>query len=1614
MFNVSGQRFLRHFDGPKGPLGRGKSLNRCSFEQSVMRVGVTVNFNFSFFSSGSPQTVLSVAETIRLMNNEVFLINTDQKDWWEDVNGLKDKWSVVHVSKINELALDCVIEVYLLKPDVRKNSTVKRHIWLSRKAPLFNDIECCLYPIAEGRCLDGITEIWLYNELCSQDDIQYIELLTRKPVTLVPFAWSASAVETHRIETKAPVWQQVAQMDQAVPWSIHICETNMSSSSSSTIPLLIMREVAKGQTALNKVVKIHNAEAIHKTKFFTENVLAHVFSDIDMSGTFIGRQRIVDWVYDPKSIVIAHSRFYKLRPYHFDCLWAGIPLVHNSEILCRLGESVSKGFYPENELSKGSDAFQRVTQQPLSLEGLIELRSKILEEFSPLSKRIQQGWAAALYVESVESVEKSVESVESVEKSAKSVESVTSVGPLRVGFSCMWDLFNPEYNMFTLMLQAAIPNRKVIGLDYKSGECDILIFGPFGDSWKSTSIPKIHFTGENTEPIIREDVVLNLGFKHTDMNDGKYLRLPLWMLEIDWFHADVDKIGNPKPLPIDRCCKVYPEELNDKKKFCAFVVTNPRQEMRNNAFKWLSTYKHVDSAGRLFNNVGDDIFAGLGGGGGELKKHEFLKGYKFCLAYENDSSPGYTTEKWLHAKAAGTIPIYWGDPKVERDFDMDGCIDAREARTPSELISLVKEVDANASEWLKRFSRPALDEVRRDLVRRTLSECAKRIWIASGKASAAEIDAIPRFLGHTEGGERVQKVQKDEKVQKVQKVHTKVSMDSTTFVTAANKRFLPSLYTWLNALAAQKKEVHEIGIIVYLFNDVDQSVEGKFKEEFPFALIRRFPDSSPANFTDLWDPQHFAWKLWILNECMTDGLMAGKPLLYMDAGVLMCRWPRDWLRLAMDSGICLLEDPRQNNRQWCHDTFVKGLSVTQGELDEQQLWAGAVACMAGHPLASLLFSEAWALGQKRDLIVGEKWSGIREGKPFGHRHDQSILSVLSSRMKIPRINMDTLYCDISLRQTFLTKKALYVHRGLYQVHHALATGIDDAWVINLDRREDRMKKFLETNYDIAERVHRLSAFDGKKLRMGKKLARLFMPHDFNWKKPVMGCALSHLALWVQLAGEREGINSYLILEDDARLCADWRERWEKIYKHDSMPADCDVMYLGGILPPNKEGFQTVIEPVNKYVARIKEHQLFGQPVANRYMHFCAYAYVLTRRGAEKILEVLKSKGGYWTSADHMICNIHEHLNIYFTNPLLAGCFQDDDPAYCNSQFNDFSRVDSFDSDLWNNTERFSEDEISVNADDPLDIEGALEEARNGILACVSTPCLSTVPVLKRCSRFVSFVPMDMSKWYEYSWMKQMFSFMPSLEIVHLRERPTDCPIVVVQRPHVEAAASVLKGWSDAGIEFYVLHMSDEFGKDPIEFYGLPGCKGVIRNYARSGLPTNVVVIPLGFHWAIPNGEPLLHTPRPPFRELMWSFVGTGWLGRKEKLEPLTQIGENKVVFMDDWNSPSMLGREECLSILLNSWCVPCPSGHNGETFRFYEALEAGAVPIVVRENNEEFLKFVQGYFQMVVADSWTHAAQIMMALKQQPEVYEKYRTGVLMGWESMKAKAKEAVKKLLS
>jgi alpha(1,3/1,4) fucosyltransferase len=1605
-----------------------------------MRIAITVNNIHSFFSAGSPQTALSLGETLRLKGHQVYFINTaaSKENWWEDVKGVRGDWTVMHRDEMDaqpELVsgTDLLIEVgnNILSPAARR--LFSSSVWLCRKPLIIQDIEGSLFPHEPAnRDLSGVKEIWMIKEHATADDVQYAELLYRKPVRLIPLTWTPSAVESHRQEIKAPVWPQVKDMPDHVnrPWSIHICETHNSVASSCTIPLFIARETClRGEVPLAAEVRIHNVDNIKEAEFFRKNVLEHAFSDVAgaIRPVFVGRNRTVDYVFDPMSIVIAHSRFVKVRFTLLDLLWLGIPLVHNSPVIRDLGLAGEAGYYRENEISQGQEAFTKAAAyaKKAGVDELIEMRKRIIEKFTPMSGSVQEeigvaaeaAAAAAGAPAEPEVVAPIVSSKEDSKEASKE-----SWPPLKVAFSDMWDGFNPEYNMFTLMLEASGVKRKVVSAP--ADHPDILIFGPFGNAWQtySQSVPKIHYSGENSEPIQRADIKLNIGFKHLNFNDGRYLRLPLWMLEINWFRADPERIGNPKPVSIDACCLTGGQGgPTARPNFCAFVVTNPRQPMRNASFHWLNQYKPVDSAGRLFNNIGSQIFAGLGGGGGELAKVEFFRRYRFVLAYENDSSPGYCTEKLLHAKAAGAVPIYWGDPKVERDFDTSGFIDARGVTTAGELIRLVKEVEEDEALWKRKAAVPALDEVRRDMVRRTLSECARRIWAAAG-VGEKELEGIPLLLGYDCDGTApaAPAAPAASAASAAAEKAPKALPQDAILLTGCNAKFLPSLQMLLRSIIP-----HKLKATVYLMDDVTPEAAAGLNQDFPFAQTRRFPRDPPppANFPDLWAPEHFAWKLWILKEAATDPAFAGKTLLYMDAGAVMVRWPANWVATVRLHGICNLADPREFNRYRCHEDFVKGMSMTEDELAANQIWAGAMCFVGGSQAATKLFTDAWALAQRRELIVGVKWTGqVVDGHYFGHRHDQSILSLLTKRQHIPVCDLDTVYCDVSMRHTYLTERSLYVHRGMYAAHKQVAHGIDEAWIINLDRRQDRLDRFKKNHPDLANHLMRLSAFEGTKLTLTPRIARLFAPHDFNWKKSVMGCALSHLALWMQLINEKPLINTYLVLEDDARLAPEWRTAWEKAVDDGHLPEDWDIVYLGGVLPPNREGFEAAaVEKLNASVARVKENRMFGQGVADRYFHFCAYSYVLTRRGAQKIVDFLRARGGYWTSADHMMCNIQKVLNIYFLHPLVAGCYQDDDPVYRASAFNDFSRKDQFDSDLWNNTERFEEGVVAsaaAGAGTELDILGALEDARaaaRAAKASEATPLTQTPPKIfpmvgKRRIVSIGFET-DSSQWYEFGWWKTLFDGKVGMTVESIAEGadgPDDAPIVFLQRPHVEKARAELARWSTAGKKFYCLHLSDEYGSDPIDFYDLPGCLGVVRNYVRGDLPAKALVVPLGPHWAVPGGVPHTHTPRPPFRELTWSFIGTGWKGRKEKLAPLNGVtGDHRCVFMDDWNSPKMLGREETLAVLLNSWFVPCPGGQNAETFRVYEALEAGAVPVLVKEEGmEKYLEELGKMIPILVATDWNHAANLMHTLRAKPEVYEQYRDHILASWLAAKERVK--------
>lgn len=145
-------------------------------------------------------------------------------------------------------------------------------------------------------------------------------------------------------------------------------------------------------------------------------------------------------------------------------------------------------------------------------------------------------------------------------------------------------------------------------------------------------------------------------------------------------------------------------ELNKKKRFCNFLYSNPNAHpMRDKLFYEISKYKKVDSLGKHLNNF-DIPGTGFVGHENECVLKKSL--YKFSIASENATFPGYTSEKILTSLEAHTVPIYWGDPQVIKHINSNCFINCNEYNTIEEIIDAIKKVDDDDELWCKMILEP--------------------------------------------------------------------------------------------------------------------------------------------------------------------------------------------------------------------------------------------------------------------------------------------------------------------------------------------------------------------------------------------------------------------------------------------------------------------------------------------------------------------------------------------------------------------------------------------------------------------------------------------------------------------------------------------------------------------------------------------------------------------------------------------------------------------------------------------------------------------------------------------------------------------------------------------
>ena len=205
-----------------------------------------------------------------------------------------------------------------------------------------------------------------------------------------------------------------------------------------------------------------------------------------------------------------------------------------------------------------------------------------------------------------------------------------------------------------------------------------------------SQIPIMYFLPKHVKfikKIIRGEVKNAYAVVQNDLHGKSVFILPSFFYTLYDFMPKLIKEGNTS--------------INDRKKFCAFIVSSNSCRERIKFFKQLSKYKKVDSYGRAQNNMGDEFF----------NRHwitnlQIYKNYKFVIGFENNFSKRYICEKLPNIMLSGAIPIFRGAPDIGDYFNKKSFINYDDYGSYKKMIKKIIELDKDDQKYQQMLKEP--------------------------------------------------------------------------------------------------------------------------------------------------------------------------------------------------------------------------------------------------------------------------------------------------------------------------------------------------------------------------------------------------------------------------------------------------------------------------------------------------------------------------------------------------------------------------------------------------------------------------------------------------------------------------------------------------------------------------------------------------------------------------------------------------------------------------------------------------------------------------------------------------------------------------------------------
>ena len=204
--------------------------------------------------------------------------------------------------------------------------------------------------------------------------------------------------------------------------------------------------------------------------------------------------------------------------------------------------------------------------------------------------------------------------------------------------------------------------------------------------------------------------------------------------------------------------------------------------------------------------------------------------------------------------------------------------------------------------------------------------------------------------------------------------------------------------------------------------------------------------------------------------------------------------------------------------------------------------------------------------------------------------------------------------------------------------------------------------------------------------------------------------------------------------------------------------------------------------------------------------------------------------------------------------------------------------------------------------------------------------------------------------------------------------------------------------------FTLIHISDEEGLDGDQLYGmLPEATTIWRNfpYERFDQASFIHHFPIG-----PRKEFLeLRTCKPASgRTTPWAFMGTLWRTGNRTLATSIFLREHP---SGEFFGGQFFGRglpiEQYRDRMQNSIFALCPEGdRHFDTFRLYESLQAGCIPLVV-ERDGQALRLLGPQFPIPIFENWKLASQFVANHLRRPDQLNAVQHQCQRWWSATKS-----------